>query len=903
MKYCAVLFFTTICCAADYTTGQAARVIIGQLQVTAAVPGASDTLLGGVGGLAYANNMLFVTDANRIAATPINPRVLIYQNLSNQVPPPTTQYSWDGTSTCQICVGRANVVLGQPDFTTTDLNVTSSGFRLPLAVATDGKILVIADTDNNRVLIWKQIPTSNNAPADVVVGQADFTSVHQPIVVDGKSLRGPQGVWIQGTRLYVADTQNNRVLIWNTIPTSNNAPADLVLGVPNFTTVPQQDLTKQDLNVHANSLLNPVSVTSDGTHLFVADLGHNRVLVWNSLPAQNQQPADLVLGQPDTESADPNNSAKMCPSNGKDSNNNPTYPDRCAATMSFPRYALSDGTRLYVADGGNDRVQIWNTIPTSSGTPADVILGQPDENSDVINDNNTSTFSPNLKLTSADTIRTPISLAWDGTNLYVTDPFDRRVMVFTPANAVVPINGIRNGASQSVYAIGSVSFGGSITANDSVTITIQGTAYKYTITKDDTVPTVIDRLAGLINAGPDPNVLAISNSAFNNLTLTSRLPDEAGNNITLAVTVSTNGTITATASGANLSGGRSASTIAPGTIVSIKGTNLADETVAAPANANPLPTELGGVQVYFNGIPAPLVSVSPTEIDAQMPFEISDTNSVSAYVRIRHKDGTVSVTNAVNVPIVLQSPGIFAQPGSDPRVALAFHGSSYATATISVDGGASTGNTATITIDDRQYTYTVQTNDSLASIRDGLIALINANPEERVVASPAPAFTRIVLQAKVPGPEGDDIGISISSSSGAAVILTPSGGNLCCANKAGSPITVDNPAFPGETIIIFATGLGLVNSFGNPQQVATGAAYSGPQTTATVDVSSTAGGATAFVIGAGLKPGAVGIYQVVLQLGADLPTNALTQMTIAQDIYVSNIVTFPVSGPAPPFQH
>ncbi len=51
-------------------------------------------------------------------------------------------------------------------------------------------------------------------------------------------MRGPQGVWIQGSKLFVADTQNNRVLIWNTIPTQNNQPADVVLGQPDFTTSP-----------------------------------------------------------------------------------------------------------------------------------------------------------------------------------------------------------------------------------------------------------------------------------------------------------------------------------------------------------------------------------------------------------------------------------------------------------------------------------------------------------------------------------------------------------------------------------------------------------------------------------------------------------------------------------------
>jgi len=51
----------------------------------------------------------------------------------------------------------------------------------------------------------------------------------------------PQGVWIQNGKLYVADTQNNRVLIYNSIPTANGAAADVVLGAPNFTTFVEPD--------------------------------------------------------------------------------------------------------------------------------------------------------------------------------------------------------------------------------------------------------------------------------------------------------------------------------------------------------------------------------------------------------------------------------------------------------------------------------------------------------------------------------------------------------------------------------------------------------------------------------------------------------------------------------------
>jgi hypothetical protein len=41
----------------------------------------------------------------------------------------------------------------------------------------------------------------------------------------------------------------------------------------------------------------------------------------------------------------------------------------------------------------------------------------------------------------------------------------------------------------------------------------------------------------------------------------------------------------------------------------------------------------------------------------------------------------------------------------------------------------------------------------------------------------------------------------------------------------------------------------------------------------------------------------VGIYEVRLELGLGTPASPLTQLTISQDIYTSNIVTIPVITP------
>ena len=217
-----------------------------------------------------------------------------------------------------------------------------------------------------------------------------------------------------------------------------------------------------------------------------------------------------------------------------------------------------------------------------------------------------------------------------------------------------------------------------------------------------------------------------------------------------------------------------------------------------------------------------------------------------------------------------------------------------------MDGTINANDVATINIEDRSYSYTVQSGDTLASVRDALIAAINANPEEKVVAYPAAAFTRIRLRAKVPGPDGNGIPITASVSSSAQVILTATNSALCCANVAGSRITPDNPAVAGENIYIYATGLGIVQPDDAKLALATGYQYLGPALNdPNSSVSSLAGGRTANVLSAGMMVGAIGVYQVVLELNTGIPTDPETQVTISQDIYTSNIVTIPVFNPTP----
>jgi hypothetical protein len=168
------------------------------------------------------------------------------------------------------------------------------------------------------------------------------------------------------------------------------------------------------------------------------------------------------------------------------------------------------------------------------------------------------------------------------------------------------------------------------------------------------------------------------------------------------------------------------------------------------------------------------------------------------------------------------------------------------------------------------------------------------NTKAQVTATAAGVFTRVILQAKVAGKAGESITYSATVSSAAQLLLTPSGAALCCENTG--MVTSSNPAIAGEEVIVYATGLGVLvdmTHFRTGFRFPSGVKF---QTQPVDFVSSLAGGKTANVLESTPLPGLVGVFAVTLELNSGLATDMQTQLTIAQSIYVSNIVAFPVKG-------
>jgi hypothetical protein len=229
----------------------------------------------------------------------------------------------------------ADIVLGAIGFNNTGGPLL---FNHPSGIATDGVKLLMADSYNNRVLIWNKLPNGNEVP-DIVLGQNDFYTNAPGI---GRSnLNWPKSVATDGQKVVVTDTYNDRILIWNEFPKENGEEADIVLQGADIGGV----ITK-------SNLMWPWGVWTDGIKLAITSTPQSGVLIWNTFPTRDNQPAEIYLT-----------------GNGD---------------LGTPRQITSDGKSLIVGDH-NAKIEgqrgvgtfFWKTFPEKDEQPYDYYMSDP----------------------------------------------------------------------------------------------------------------------------------------------------------------------------------------------------------------------------------------------------------------------------------------------------------------------------------------------------------------------------------------------------------------------------------------------------------------------------------------------------------------------------------------------
>ncbi len=342
----------------------------------------------------------------------------------------------EGEETEEKEVG-AIMVIGQSDFSVRDANRGADDpgdntLSEPQFVCRYGDMLFVSDWGNHRVLVWNQFPEENGEPASIVLGQEDFSdclenrgisttldemtsglgdenlegfTISKP---EEDTISSPAGVVVIDGKLYVSDSGNHRILRWNGLPSEDGEVPGLVLGQDNLEC---GEANRRGL-VGSGSLFFPFSIRSgDDQHVIVADKDNHRVLIWKKIPFNDGWNADVCLGQFGMDEREPNRG---------------DFDNVTPETLSFPTGAFYHGEtgKLFVVDQGNNRVLIWNKLPSNNGVPADLVLGQKDFYSREVNGG--------LGIKRADSVGMyfPTDVVYGRKGLFVSDSGNNRVLVW-----------------------------------------------------------------------------------------------------------------------------------------------------------------------------------------------------------------------------------------------------------------------------------------------------------------------------------------------------------------------------------------------------------------------------------------------------------------------------------------
>ncbi len=183
--------------------------------------------------------------------------------------------------------------------------------------------------------------------------------------------------------------------------------------------------------------------------------------------------------------------------------------------------------------------------------------------------------------------------------------------------------------------------------------------------------------------------------------------------------------------------------VAPGEIISIFGFDLGPAAGAGLElnSSGRVSTQLAGTQVLFDGIPAPLLYVSPGQVNTVVPYAAAGSPTTRVQVVYQGRP-----TNTITLPVAAASPGLFAITNQDGSVNTASNPA--ARNSVLILYGTGEGQTAPAGVDG-----SVATSVFPKPILDVTVQ-IGGRPASVLYAGAAPGFVAGVMQINVSIPAG-----------------------------------------------------------------------------------------------------------------------------------------------------
>ncbi len=237
-----------------FSDGWNADVSLGQKGMDERWPNQGDFDNVGPDTLSFPTGVHFDAEGERIFVVDQgNNRVLIWNKIPRETGAP------------------ADVVIGQKDFFNREPNrnnghhrPSADGLYFPTDLTYGKAGLFVSDTGNNRVLYWKEVPTENGQPADLVIGQSTFTENKVNRDLDDAShctLNDPYGL------LLIDDEEEEE----------------------EFRGVPMPEDDDENAETSLVSAEGEVEEPQPKFRLFICDRGNSRIMVWNELPYPKEE--------------------------------------------------------------------------------------------------------------------------------------------------------------------------------------------------------------------------------------------------------------------------------------------------------------------------------------------------------------------------------------------------------------------------------------------------------------------------------------------------------------------------------------------------------------------------------------------------------------------------------------